>query len=225
MCELVGGVEIRYNSEDGGNLETMTIVGRPVVARSGVRSEEGDCMNKARPTRRSIRLPGFDYSQSGAYFVTICTYRRQTIFGWVRKGAVELDALGAIAEEEWLRSVEIRAEIDLDEYVVMPNHLHGIVVIEKQVGLEQSGVVGPTGRSALRRCGPVPRSLGAMVAGYKSAVTKRIHTETAELDLKIWQRNYCERVIRNERELNAIRRYIQQNPRRWGQDSNHIADG
>lgn len=69
----------------------------------------------------------------------------------------------------------------------------------------------------------MPRSLGAMVAGYKSAVTKRIHTETAEISLKIWQRNYYERVIRNERELNAIRRYIQNNPRRWGQDPHHIA--
>lgn len=98
-------------------------------------------MNKIRPTRRSIRLQGFDYTQTGAYFVTICTHRRQPIFGWVREGAVELNAVGAIAAEEWLRSAEIRAEIDLDEYIVMPNHLHGIVVIEKPVG-RPYGVAG-----------------------------------------------------------------------------------
>jgi REP element-mobilizing transposase RayT len=152
-------------------------------------------MNKIRPTRRSIRLQGFDYTQPGAYFVTICTHRRQPIFGWVREGAVGLNAVGAIVAEEWLRSAEIRAEVDLDEYIVMPNHLHGIVVIEKPVGREQS-YVGATGRSPLRRCG---------------------------LELKVWQRNYYERVIRNDRELNAVRRNIQDNPRRWGQDPHHIA--
>ncbi len=180
--------------------------------------------------RRSIRLPGYDYTQPGAYFVTICTHERAHLFGHVVDGDMVLNAFGKIVWEEWFRSAEIRAEIELfpDEFVVMPNHIHGIVWImetnDHNVGAHgRAPVIGPTGRSPLRippahPRGPAARSLGSFIAGFKSAVTKRINTLRGTPGARVWQRNYYERIIRNERALNAIRRYIAENPLRWHRD-------
>ena len=117
--------------------------------------------------RRSIRLKNYDYTNPGAYFITICTYHRECIFGEIVDEEILLNDVGFIVNEEWKRSVEIRKEIKLDEFVVMPNHIHGIVHILK------SGV-GATSRSPLPR-GSKPRSLGSFIGGYKSAVTKRVN--------------------------------------------------
>ena len=136
--------------------------------------------------RKRLRLPGYDYTQPGAYFVTICTHGRKMLFGQVVDGEMVLNPLGEIVREEWFRSAKIRAEIELfpDEFVVMPNHIHGIVWIvptdfpHGRVGAT-GHVVGATGRSPLRRPqsphGPAPRSLGAFIAGFKASVTKRIN--------------------------------------------------
>ena len=117
--------------------------------------------------RRSIRIRGYDYWQGGMYFVTICTRDRESLFGEVVDGDVRLNKFGHIVREEWEISAVIRREIELDAFVVMPNHVHGIVIITV-------GNVGATGRSPLRS-GPPKRSLGALVGGFKSAVTKRIN--------------------------------------------------
>ena len=190
--------------------------------------------------RRSIRLPGYDYTQPGAYFVTICTHNREPLFGHVVNGEMVLNAWGRIVWEEWFRSAEIRAEIELfpDEFVVMPNHIHGIVWIVEtddpnarahgdasNVGVTgrspmhgRAPNVGATGRSPLQPRGPAPRSLGSFIAGFKSAVTKRINALRGTPGARVWQRNYYEHIIRNERALNAIRRYIAENPQRWHLD-------
>jgi len=169
--------------------------------------------------RRSIRLKGYDYTQPGAYFVTICTHQRQPLFGRVVDRNMVLNAYGEIVREEWFRSAEIRAEIVLfpDEFVVMPNHIHGIVWIV------ETGPVGATGRSPLPPRdqpphGPAPRSLGSFIAGFKSAVTKRINALRGTPGTPVWQRNYYEHIIRHERALEAIRRYIAANPLRWHLD-------
>ena len=197
-------------------------------------------MPKYDPTRhhrRSIRLRGYDYAQPGGYFVTICTYNREPLFGHVENGEMVLNEYGEMVRDEWFRSAEIRGEIELfpDEFVVMPNHIHGIVWIVKTdepagygenarptVGAHGRAptVVRATGRSPLqippaRPRGPAARSLGSFVAGLKSAVTKRINEIRGTPGAPVWQRNYYEHVIRNDDALNRIRAYIETNPLRW----------
>ena len=161
--------------------------------------------------RRSIRLREYDYAQAGAYFVTICTQHRECLFGEIVDGRARLNAPGEVVAAEWSRSARIRREIELDSFVVMPNHVHGIVVIRD---------VGAHGRAPLLPSPPYrpPRSLGSFVAGFKSAATKRINAIRGTPGLPVWQRNYYEHVIRNEDDLDRVRRYIAENPLRWEED-------
>jgi len=167
--------------------------------------------------RRSIRLAGYDYTQPGAYFVTICTHQREWLLGEVVDGKVVLSEFGRIAHDEWWASSRIRREIELDAFVVMPNHIHGIVwiVADDPVEAEAHGRVGAHGRAPLRR---PPKSLGSFIAGYKSVVTKRINQMRGTPGVPVWQRNYWEHIIRTERALQAIRQYIADNPARWSLD-------
>ena len=173
-----------------------------------------------RRQRRNMRLPGYDYSQSGAYFVTICSFRRMPIFGRISDREVVLSAEGRIVREEWLRTEIIRKEITLDEFVIMPNHFHGIVIIEKSSS--ESASVGahghapqPRDHAPLRRS---PRSLGSLVARFKGSATRQVRTKRADPIFKVWQRNYYEHIVRDDIELNRLRRYINENPLRWSQD-------
>jgi len=161
--------------------------------------------------RRSIRLKDYDYSQEGGYFITICTFNRECLFGDVVNGQMCLNEIGRVVVDEWTSSGRIRKEIGLDEFIVMPNHLHGVVIIT------ESNVVGATGRSPLQR-GPRPKSLGAFIAGFKSAATKRINELCGTPGEPIWQRNYYEHVVHDEHELNDIREYIAKNPLKWEMD-------
>jgi REP-associated tyrosine transposase len=219
--------------------------------------------------RRSIRLPGYEYTRPGAYFITIVTYNRRHIFGDIAAGEMRLNACGIIARMEWLKTAVIRREIELDEFVVMPDHLHAIVIVKKRdddfavdggqfvgaggiptvgadgrqcagaddiptvradggqyVGADDIPtvradggryVVGAEGRPPLRR---LPRSLGSIIAGYKSAVTARINRQRQTPGVPVWQRNYYDRIVRNENELFRFREYIRNNPIRWETDAN-----
>ena len=172
--------------------------------------------------RRSIRLKGYDYAQPGAYFITICTYQRQCWFGDIRDGQMHLNQIGKIVAQEWLRSSQIRQEIELDEWVIMPNHLHGIVIITDT----NTHTVGAHGRAPLHanvsnHSPPYrqPRSLSSFVAGFKSAATKRINIIRQAAGIPIWQRNYHEKVVRDEASLHPIRQYILNNPQSWADDT------
>jgi REP element-mobilizing transposase RayT len=168
--------------------------------------------------RRSIRLPAYDYAQPGAYFVTVVTHQRQCLFGEIVDGQAVVNGYGDVVEREWLRSTQIRREIQLDAFVVMPNHIHGIVIIG-----DHTMNVGAHGRAPLLRRSP--RSLGSFIAGFKSAVTKRINETRGTPGLPVWQRSYYERVIRDEEELNRSRQYIADNPGRWADDPENPAIG
>ncbi len=166
--------------------------------------------------RRSIRLSRYDYAGPGAYFVTLVTRGHECLFGEVCDGQVLLNKWGGIVQEEWVKSEGIRREIALDAFVVMPNHLHGIVVIK---GAGMTGVnVGATSRSPLPAHGPGKRSLGAFMAGFKSAATKRINIERHLPGVPVWQRNYFDHIIRDETSLGRIREYILNNPQHWELD-------
>jgi len=157
-----------------------------------------------------MRLRGWDYSQAAVYFVTICTYQRECLLGEVVDGWMRTNAYGRIVEGEWLRTPEIRPEVELDGFMVMPNHLHGIVVVSGR----GARPCAPTTGHLFRR----PRSLGSLVAGFKSASTRRINAARGAAGSAVWQRNYHDRIVRNEQELRAIRQYIRQNPAHWPDD-------
>ncbi|HEY1231741.1 MAG TPA: transposase [Candidatus Binatia bacterium] len=161
--------------------------------------------------RRSIRLRDYDYAQAGMYFLTICSYRRQLLFGHVVDGVIKLNKLGEIVCDEWRESANIRCELELDAFIVMPNHVHGIV------GLKDLNIVGATGRSP-SASGLDKHSLGALVAGFKSAVAMRVNRLRGTPKAPIWQRNYYEHVIRDEESLSCIREYIVSNPAQWDAD-------
>ena len=174
--------------------------------------------------RRSIRLPGYDYTSPGAYFVTICAHKGELLFGEVVEDHVALNEYGQIAHEEWLASEQIRQEIEMDVFVIMPNHLHGIVWI-RDMDDEPEGRMRCVGaHEKAHGCAPLrrpPRSLGSFMAGYKSAVTARINRMRGTPGTPVWQRNYWEHIIRDDVSLNEIRAYIQDNPARWAEDQLH----
>jgi len=170
--------------------------------------------------RRSIRLCGYDYSQAGAYFVTICTDQRQLFF--------DDAALRQIAEECWLAIPEFNPGVELDEWVVMPNHLHGIIVLDGEQGVFSNTPTKsntPTERDMSNRfsaMSPKRGTLGLVIRKFKSAITGKCRGIN-RLDFA-WQSNYYDHIIRNERELHAIRQYIANNPANWNLDRDNRAN-
>ena len=194
--------------------------------------------------RHSIRLKGYDYSKSGLYFITICTHNRENLFGEILDGEMQLNEIGKIIEKEWLKSAKIRKEIEIYEFVVMPNHFHAIAEIVETSNIHQNNlIVGAYGirpnniidDNKLVDIGDLKvnedlkeiedlkgvchtplrspsRTVGALVRGFKSAVTKAV-------GFSPWQRNYHEHIIRNEKSYIKISEYIKNNPLLWEIDS------
>jgi putative transposase len=162
------------------------------------------------------------------YFVTLVTQDRACLFGEVINGEMYLNALGQIVQEEWMRSPRIRSELDLDRWIVMPNHLHGIVHFTPWRADGRADAVRPYNgpefhgccRGARPRALPVPlgmekRSLGSFIGGFKSITTKRINEIRKTPGMPVWQRNYDEHIIDNDQELERVRQYIKDNPHNW----------
>jgi REP element-mobilizing transposase RayT len=169
---------------------------------------------KIPPGRRTIRLKEYDYANPNWYYVTICTKNKRCAFGNVHKGKLVPNELGKVAKAEWLRTKTIRPNIDLDYYIIMPNHIHGIIIIESR-GVKH---YAPT-----KKFISPSQTLGAIVRGFKSSVTKRINEMNKTYGKKLWQRNYYEHIIRNEQDLYRIRKYIQLNPLKWELDEYYIS--
>ena len=173
--------------------------------------------------RRSVRLRGYDYSQAGAYFITICAQNRRCLFGSIAEGTMALNDAGRAVAACWLQIPDHFPHVELDEYVVMPNHIHGIVII---VGANNYSPVQSNHDSPVQSNNHSPlqkhptgtaRTIGSMVRGFKIGVTQWYRQRS--VPSKIWQRNYWDHIIRNESELNRIRQYILNNPMQWEQDS------
>ncbi len=159
--------------------------------------------------RRSIRLKGYDYTQPGTYFVTLCTRDRKFLFGDIVNGAMCLNDAGRLIADAWKWLSIQYPYVMLDEYVVMPNHLHGIIVIADH-------------RRGGSRTAPTPirrKPLGGLIGAFKTTAAKHVNRIRNTPNQPIWQRNYYERVIRNENELDRVREYIISNPARWAFDS------
>ena len=171
-------------------------------------------LDREKHDRRSIRFADHNYSRGGIYFVTITALDRVPLFGEIIDNVMIPNAFGLVIEEEWLRSAEIRRELRFDGFVLMPNHLHGIVIISPLDDRPPSDG-GCTSRVPLQR---EPRSLSSFVAGFKSTTTWRINTLRNSPGDKVWQRNYHEHLIRSRRSHDTIREYIATNPQRWHTD-------
>jgi REP element-mobilizing transposase RayT len=183
--------------------------------------------NKHYHSRHSIRLPEYDYSQPGEYFITIVTRQREQLFGEILDDRMRLNSVGQIVREEWLKTPIIRHEVELGEFIIMPNHFHAIVHINDMTPIDLSMYpdnpcrgdrpVAPT-----KRPGPAPKSLGALVSGFKSAVTVRINEYRRTPGLPVWQRNYWEHIITSDREYETIDAYIASNPENWLSDPEYF---
>jgi len=159
--------------------------------------------------RRSIRLPEYDYTQPGAYFVTIVAWQRQSLFGEIIDGQMVINELGKIVAEKWQWLTTQYDYVELGAWVVMPNHFHGILVFhENGRGGSRSA---PT---SIKR-----KPLGGLIGAFKTVSTKHINQLRNTEGQIVWQRNYYEHVIRNEKDLKNITDYIHANPLLWEQDN------
>ena len=158
--------------------------------------------------RRSIRLRDFDYSQEAAYFVTICTARRQLFF--------DQPALRALADDCWKEIPDHHPNVVLGEWIVMPNHVHAVLFLENRRGVQLNAPTSRNEHNARSRISPARHTLGLVVRTYKAAVTTSARRRG--FDWFAWQRNYYEHVIRSEADLTRIREYLRYNPLRWDTD-------
>ncbi len=161
--------------------------------------------NPDKHRRRSIRLKEYDYSKPARFFITICTYNRESLFGQIVDGEITLSEIGRIAKSYW------------GEYMIMPNHIHGIILILDSVDSVGARYASPLQSPQIPRSAR-PKSLGAIVGSFKSATTKHINQIRKTPGILLWQRNYYEHIIRNKGELNKIREYIINNPLKWELD-------
>lgn len=174
--------------------------------------------------RRSIRLKDYDYAQEGWYFVTIIVQNRECIFGQVNENKVKLNEIGRIVDYHWEHLSKHFSFIELDEYVTMPNHIHGIVHIVRamhsEANDEKSGNKYDKNASPIRPWpnGTKPGSLSAIVQNYKAITSRKINRIRKTQGQRLWQRNFWEHIVRTERDLNRIREYIRKNPAKWDED-------
>lgn len=170
--------------------------------------------------RKSIRLPGFDYSREGAYFITICTHDREELFGEIKNGEMILNENGKIARDIWYETPSHFPHIAMDEFVVMPNHIHGIIIINepvmKNVGARHAVPLQKNQCEQFRK--PTIGTIPTIIRSYKSAVTKKINENRTAVHTPVWKRNYWEHVIRDEKSYETIASYIINNPLKWEMD-------
>ncbi|WP_439290922.1 transposase [Lonepinella koalarum] len=159
--------------------------------------------------RKTIRLQHYNYAAAGSYFITICCFENQPIFGKIINGEMILNENGKIAQQEWLNTVNKRKGIEIDEFIIMPNHMHGILNFINELS-EFDDMIKP-------RFNSPKNNLGSIIRGYKSSVSSKIG-----LGYSVWQRNYHEHIIRNEQSYNQIEEYIICNPIFWKKDCFYI---
>jgi len=188
--------------------------------------------------RVSIRLRGYDYAQTGAYFVTICTHRRQCLFGEIHNGQMQVNEAGNMVQENWEALPGRFPFLVTDNFVIMPNHLHGIVCL---VGQEMMTAAAPsaaapgegelvreekTGEEYCHPQGTQSGTVGRVVQAFKSITTHQYtqgvkQSGWSPFEARVWQRNYYEHIIRHEDALDSIRTYIVANPANWADDADN----
>jgi putative transposase len=170
-------------------------------------------------SRRSVRLPKYDYSNVEMYFATICSSERRCIFGRVHANNVVLTPLGEIIRNCWTEIPHHFPNIKIETYVVMPNHIHGILTIQTKLPNDNQQVKSTVSMEAFGK--PRQGSLPTIIRSFKSAVSKRARESGSVSSEPIWQKGYYEHVIRNTKEYVEITNYILQNPARWADDEDN----
>ena len=163
-----------------------------------------------------MRLPDYNYSMSGYYFITVCAKNRENIFGEIINNKIVLSAFGHLIKWYWKQIAKIKNNVILDAFIIMPNHFHGIVIIKPSSAVEAIHELPLRGRAKRRRM-ILPKIIGK----FKMNTAKQINQYRYTLGLPVWQPNYYEHIIRNEQELFRIREYIKNNPKNWKRDSNN----
>lgn len=162
-------------------------------------------------SRFSLRLPGYDYSQTGAYYVTICVNEHRCIFGDILGETIQLNAAGLIVRQYWLELQRAFTHLAVDEFVVMPNHIHGIVILMGTPSLPDP------------KDPDVHATLGDIIQWFKTMTTnayiRAVRSENwPAFDRRLWQRGYYEHIIRNDIDLQRVREYFVNNPMKWSVD-------
>ncbi len=176
--------------------------------------------------RKSIRLKNYNYAANGYYFVTICTHEKQCFFGNITNGKIQLSTVGKIAQQYWSKIPQHSKHTYLDEFIIMPNHVHGIIIIDNP---DNSRRVVPWNNptdverdlsQTMSKLSPKSGTLSVIIRSYKSSVTRwcRQNGDTVFQ----WQSRFYENIIRDEKSLNNIRRYIINNPAKWTKDRNYV---
>lgn len=185
--------------------------------------------HKGLPRRRSIRLKGYDYSRGGLYFITICTQNRLCFFGEIGNGEMVLNDAGLMIEHQWQKLIVRFDKIKLHEFIVMPNHLHGILEINRRGDPCDRPLHHQSnpGDHKDRPYGTFSGSVGRIMQAFKSITTHEYIGGVKQFGWpafpgQLWQRNYYEHIIRNDEELDEIREYIRNNPKNWDNDSENI---
>lgn len=183
--------------------------------------------------RRSVRMKGYDYTGPGAYYVTVCTQERECLFGEVINREMTLNSAGRMVETVWHGLRKRFPFVILDTFMVMPNHIHGILVLSgNNQGEHKVRPYGDIGcdKCTACPCGTATDSVGRIIQAFKSLTTHAYIRGAREngwppFHGKLWQRNYYEHIIRDEEELNRVRKYILDNPVKWDRDRNNPASG
>jgi len=191
-------------------------------------------MNKsAENRRRTIRLQGWDYSQEGVYFITVCSQNREYLFGEISHDSMQLNAPGTMVVEAWDSLPDRFPFMQLDARIIMPNHFHAIVVIPRGESCIHPSYTRPEqGEHKVRPYGERPQgtsegSIGRIVQGFKSITTQKFIKGVRECGWqpfsgKLWQRNYYEHIVRDEEEWQGISDYIAANPINWAMDRENL---
>ena len=187
--------------------------------------------------RRSIRLQGYDYSQNGAYFITLCTHNRECLFGQIQNGQMILNEYGKIVEQCWNNLSNHYDNIELDAYVIMPNHFHGIILITDNVdNVDNVRAIRelpihelpihelPRQQQKQRQQQRRKMLLPKIVGRFKTNSAKQINQMRNTPGISVWQRNYYEHIIRDEKSLENIRNYIINNPAKWQNDDYNLTN-
>ena len=183
--------------------------------------------NPEKHHRRSIRLKNYDYSQRGAYFITLCAKNRECLFGDIQNSTMILNEYGKIVEQCWMGLPDHYDNVKLDEYVIMPNHFHGIIWITDDARTDDNNVVGAIHESPLhesplqiqqRRKMLLPKIIGR----FKMNSAKQINIIRNAPCIPVWQRNYYEHIIRDDESFYRISEYIINNPEKWQEDDYYV---
>lgn len=169
-------------------------------------------MFKRSKERKINRLPGYDYSSPGHYFITICTQNLIPFFGTITNGKMKLNGMGKVVEQCWFKLLTHFKHLSLNEFIVMPNHVHGILTIETTICNQYN--VGDTLLYPLHKNTRTQMLIPKAIHGFKSCVTRNIRNQFLPSSFA-WQRSYYDHIIRNEKSLGAIQRYIKSNPKNW----------